>query len=61
MTTEAMAERARIVRWLRKQAVEDYGLGRAHEHLQWWCANAIERGDHDYIAIPRLSGDQGAK
>ena len=60
MTTEAMAERARIVALLDKLANEaDTG---------WLCAatidyisSAIERGDHDTIAIPRLSGDQGAK
>ena len=59
--TEAMAERARIVAWLRQDACrlfceESYDL----DEFQF-SAFVIERGDHDYIAIPRLSGDQGAK
>ena len=48
--TEAMAERARIVAWLR--ALED------DDWTPIVLAEKIESGDHDYIAIPRLSGDQ---
>ena len=54
---DAMAERARIVAWLRDFPSDLYG-----HHWATRFADAIERGDHDTIAIPRLSGDQkGAK
>ena len=61
---DAMAERARVVAWLRKEAGrpmnEDFDVGYAS--AMDTAADAIEAGDHDTIAIPRLSGDQkGAK
>ena len=54
---EAMAEQARIIAWLREQADSCVGLMQRFDRI----ADAIERGDHDTIAIPRLSGDQGVK
>ena len=58
--SEAMAERARTVAWLRGPYVPDHSdEGGCPFHK---AADAIERGDHDYIAIPRMAlGDQGAK
>ena len=52
--TDALAERARVIAWLRSDE--------AKALFRHQLPDALERGDHDYIAIPRLHlGDQGAK
>ena len=54
--TEALAERARVVAWLRLSASS--GIVEWQEPLNF-AAAAIEANQHDYIAIPRLTlGDQ---
>ena len=64
--TEAMAERARILAFMREgmenpPAAIPPEIVEATRIIVNTIAAAIERGVHDCIAIPRLSGDQGAK
>lgn len=61
---DAMAERAKVVAMIRR---EEKIANAGHSRSELYCgrillalADAIERGDDDTIAIPRLSDDQGA-
>ncbi len=55
MDTEAMAERARIVAWLREPQDQSKPGWYGKEHAYRLTADAIERGDHDYPDIPRMT------
>jgi hypothetical protein len=41
--TDREQERAAVVAWLREEAATDTGT---EEHILWWAAFKIERGDH---------------